>query len=144
MTPHAARTIDRSFVHTPQFAADRLCARLGFDMVLKVETVNPIRSFKGRGTDFLLSRLPAGVTAVACASAGNFGQGIAYAGRRRDLEVHVHASRTANSLKVQRMRERPPGRPGPSPTGSRPASPSRRRCARWPSASTTSCSSTTT
>lgn len=99
----AAQSIDRAFLQTPQFAADQLRARLGFDVVLKVETVNPIRSFKGRGADFLLSGLPAGVTAVACASAGNFGQGVAYAGRRRGVDVHVHASRNANPLKLQRM-----------------------------------------
>jgi threonine dehydratase len=101
----AAHSIDGAFLHTPQFAADQLRGRLGFDVVLKVETVNPIRSFKGRGADFLLSSLPAGVTAVACASAGNFGQGVAYAGRRRGVDVHVHASRNANPLKLQRMRE---------------------------------------
>ena len=101
----AAHSIDAAFLHTPQFAADQLRARLGFDVVLKVETVNPIRSFKGRGADFLLASLPAGVSAVACASAGNFGQGVAYAGRRRGVDVHVHASRNANPLKLQRMRE---------------------------------------
>ena len=101
----AAHGIDAAFLHTPQFPADQLRARLGFDVVLKVETVNPIRSFKGRGADFLLASLPAGVSAVACASAGNFGQGVAYAGRRRGVDVHVHASRNANPLKLQRMRE---------------------------------------
>src|SRR5919199_1465763 len=101
----AAHSIDAAFLQTPQFPADQLRARLGFDVVLKGETVNPIRSFKGRGADFLLASLPAGVTAVACASAGNFGQGVAYAGRRRGVDVHVHASRNANPLKLQRMRE---------------------------------------
>lgn len=71
-----------------------------------METANPIRSFKGRGTDWLCSRLvfPTG-SEVVCASAGNFGQGLAWAGARRGLKVTVFAARTANQLKVSRMRE---------------------------------------
>jgi threonine dehydratase len=74
-------------------------------VVLKVETVNPIRSFKGRGTDFLVSSLPAESPALVCASAGNFGQGMAYAARKRSLPLVVFAAETANRLKLDRMRE---------------------------------------
>jgi threonine dehydratase len=73
--------------------------------VLKVETVNPIRSFKGRGTDWFCERLafPSG-TELVCASAGNLGQGLAWAGTRRGLPVTVFAARSANAFKVERMR----------------------------------------
>jgi threonine dehydratase len=74
-------------------------------VVLKVETVNPIRSFKGRGTDFLVSSLPAESPALVCASAGNFGQGMAYAARKRNFPLVVFAAETANRLKLDRMRE---------------------------------------
>jgi threonine dehydratase len=74
-------------------------------VVLKVETVNPIRSFKGRGADFLASSLPAESPALVCASAGNFGQGMAYAARKRSLPLVVFAAETANRLKLDRMRE---------------------------------------
>jgi len=74
-------------------------------LVLKVETVNPIRSFKGRGTDFLVSGLPAGSPMLVCASAGNFGQGMAYAARKRSLSLVIFAAETANRLKLRRMRE---------------------------------------
>ncbi len=74
-------------------------------LVLKVETVNPIRSFKGRGTDFLVSGLPAGSPMLVCASAGNFGQGMAYAARKRSLPLVVFAAEKANRLKLDRMRE---------------------------------------
>ena len=74
-------------------------------LVLKVETVNPIRSFKGRGTDFLISSLPAGSPTLVCASAGNFGQGMAYSARKRSLPLVVFAAETANRLKMDRMRE---------------------------------------
>ena len=36
--------------HSPQFVHEGLSARLGVPVIVKVETVNPIRSFKGRGT----------------------------------------------------------------------------------------------
>jgi threonine dehydratase len=74
-------------------------------LVLKVETVNPIRSFKGRGTDFLVAGLPAGSAPLVCASAGNFGQGMAYAARKRSLPLVIFASETANRLKLRRMQE---------------------------------------
>jgi threonine dehydratase len=50
----AAREIDPVFRNTPQYEADALGRRLGARVLLKVETVNPIRSFKGRGTDYYL------------------------------------------------------------------------------------------
>jgi threonine dehydratase len=74
-------------------------------LFLKVETVNPIRSFKGRGTDFLVSGLPAGSPPMVCASAGNFGQGMAFAARKRNIPLVVFAAETANRLKLERMRE---------------------------------------
>jgi threonine dehydratase len=99
----AARVIDPVFLNSPQFDCEPLSTRLGVTTVLKVETVNPIRSFKGRGTDYLLHRLGAGRRLV-CASAGNFGQGMAYACRKRDVALTVFAARGASSLKVERMR----------------------------------------
>src|SRR5207245_6101198 len=71
---------------------------------LKVESINPIRSFKGRGTDFLLHRLAGDGTGIVCASAGNFGQGMAYACRKRERTLTVFAARGASPLKVERMR----------------------------------------
>ena len=99
----AAGVIDPVFRDTPQFLVESLREPLGCDVVLKVESVNPIRSFKGRGTD-LLAR-SAGDMPLACASAGNFGQGLAYAGRTHGLGVHVFAAASANPLKLARMRD---------------------------------------
>ena len=105
----AARVIDPAFAGTPQFESDALSERLGMRMLCKVETLNPIRSFKGRGTDFLLHRLAEdggdGAPELVCASAGNFGQGLAYAARRRGRPVRVFAAETANPFKVDRMRQ---------------------------------------
>lgn len=100
---HAARVIDPVFLHTPQFVCEPLGDELGVRLTLKVETLNPIRSFKGRGADLLVSTVAPG-TPLACASAGNFGQAMAYACRRRNVPLTVYAGTTANPLKVARMR----------------------------------------
>jgi threonine dehydratase len=100
----AATVIDRVFLNSPQFVSEPISDNLGVTTVLKVETVNPIRSFKGRGADYLLHRLAGSADAVVCASAGNFGQGMAYSARRRDIRLTVFAAASANPLKVERMR----------------------------------------
>jgi threonine dehydratase len=103
----AARVIDPVFLHSPQFENDALSDHLGARVLCKVELLNPIRSFKGRGTDYFLHVLEqAGATDehLVCASAGNFGQGLAYAARRRGTRVTIFAARTANPLKIERMR----------------------------------------
>lgn len=102
----AAREIDPRFRSTPQFAAESLSEELGVRTVVKVETVNPVGSFKGRGADFFLGELGAAEAArgLVCASAGNFGLALAWAARQRGLPVSVFASQHANPLKVARMR----------------------------------------
>ncbi|MFL5714792.1 MAG: threonine/serine dehydratase [Chloroflexota bacterium] len=104
---HAA--IDPAFTHSPQYVHDGLSARLGVPVVVKVETANPIRSFKGRGTWTAVTRL-AGEGRIAldrpvvCASAGNFGQGVAYAARALGVPAVVFTSVQANPGKIARMR----------------------------------------
>ena len=79
---------------------------LACNVVLKVETLNPVRCFKGRGAETVLSRLEKNGSpkSVVCASAGNLGQALAYSGRKRDFEVTVTASSKANALKIVRMK----------------------------------------
>jgi threonine dehydratase len=100
----AAGVIDPVFLNTPQFVCEPLSQLLGLTCVLKVETINPIRSFKGRGADYLLHRLGRQAAGLVCASAGNFGQGMAYAARKQGDKLTVFAALTANPLKVDRMR----------------------------------------
>lgn len=99
----AYRTLDPSFRDSPQRYATELSRRLDLSLVLKDETQNPIRSFKGRGADFFVSQLE-GSPELVCGSAGNFGQGLAYAARRRGLRVTVFAAENANPQKVDNMR----------------------------------------
>lgn len=99
----ATASIDPVFLDSPQFEAESLGGRLGCRLVVKVETVNPIRSFKGRGA----CRFVAGVDPaerLVCASAGNFGQAMAYACRLRGMPLVVYAAVDASPLKVERMR----------------------------------------
>ena len=100
----AASVIDPVFLHTPQFICEPLGAALGVRIALKIETLNPIRSFKGRGADLLVSRAATDVPLVT-ASAGNFGQAMAYACRKRGFELTIFASVNANPFKVERMRD---------------------------------------
>jgi threonine dehydratase len=101
----AARVIDPVFLNSPQFESPKLSALLGMTLVLKDETRNPIRSFKGRGADFFVSQLPATPPRLVCASAGNFGQGMAYAARKRGLPLVVFAAENASPVKLEAMRQ---------------------------------------
>jgi threonine dehydratase len=99
----AAAIIDPVFLNSPQFRAEPLEQQLGCHIVVKVETLNPIRSFKGRGAEYFTATLN-GRPHLVCATAGNFGQGMAFAARKRGLRLTVFASLAANPLKVERMR----------------------------------------
>ncbi|MEO5961573.1 MAG: pyridoxal-phosphate dependent enzyme [Opitutaceae bacterium] len=99
----AAGVIDPVFLHTPQFVAESLSQLLGMRMLVKVETVNPVRCFKGRGADYFVSKLE-GERRLITASAGNLGQAMAYACRRRGIHLTVYASTKANAFKIERMR----------------------------------------
>lgn len=101
----AARDINPVFRNSPQFEAEALGSWLGSRILLKVETANPIRSFKGRGTDFYVRSLTSPPEKLVTASAGNFGQGLAFAARFRGIALDVFAAVNANPLKVARMRE---------------------------------------
>ncbi|MUZ76166.1 pyridoxal-phosphate dependent enzyme [Agrobacterium vitis] len=77
---------------------------LGLSLVAKDETENPIRSFKGRGTGYFLADLAGDRTPLVTASAGNFGQGLAYNAARHGRPLVVFASLNANPLKIEAMR----------------------------------------
>jgi len=99
----AFRKIDPVFLRTPQYINESLSELFTTKLILKIETLNPIRSFKGRGADFLVSEAEAN-TPLICASAGNFGQAMAYACRKRKIKLTVYASTKANPLKIERMK----------------------------------------
>ena len=100
---NAVSKIDPAYRNSPFVFETALDAILGVDLSLKIECLNPIRSFKGRGADLFLAGLEK-PRHLVCASAGNFGQGIARAGQRRGHEVTVFAAETANPFKIDAMR----------------------------------------
>jgi threonine dehydratase len=113
LTPDAIRaarvSIDPVFLDSRQYVHDGLSSRLGVPVIVKAETVNPIRSFKGRGTSVAIRSL-AGEgrigpdRPIACVSAGNFGQGVAHAARALGIPAIVFTSHHANPRKIERMR----------------------------------------
>jgi threonine dehydratase len=93
------------FLDTPLYRCEALERVLGCAVSIKLETANPVRCFKGRGTEVVAGLLAdGGGRAVVCASAGNLGQALAWSGRRRGLDVTVVASRSATAAKLDRIR----------------------------------------
>jgi threonine dehydratase len=94
------------FRNTPQYLCPPLGAALDCEIILKLETANPIRCFKGRGTETAMARLADSpdFTAAICASAGNLGQALAYSGQRRGISVTIVVGSDANPYKLERIR----------------------------------------
>jgi len=92
-------------VETPLDAAPRLSRRLGNQISLKREDLQPVFSFKLRGAYNKIALLSASAAArgVICASAGNHAQGVALAARRRGvpllLPVDVVAAESLDSAR---------------------------------------------
>jgi threonine dehydratase len=101
----AVSSIAPVFRNTPQYLCPPLGEALGCEVILKLETANPVRCFKGRGTETVMTRLLcSGAKAAVCASAGNLGQALAYSGRSRQISTIVVAGGTANPYKLERIR----------------------------------------
>jgi threonine dehydratase len=101
----ARRVIDPIFLDTPMYRCDALGRQLGCTVSIKLETTNPVRSFKARGAELVTTKLvEQGQTALVCASAGNLGQALSWSGLRRGLDVTVVASRQAPAAKLERIR----------------------------------------
>jgi len=74
----AVGEIDPVFLDTPALACAPLGEPLGCSVTLKIGTLNPVRSFKGRGTETVAAvARTQGASRLVCASAGNLGQALA-------------------------------------------------------------------
>lgn len=102
----AAGDIPPEFRNSPQFEYQPLSEALGCRLTLKLEFANPIRCFKARGAAFLVAELlrRGERGGIVCASAGNWGQAMAYVCRAHGLPIVVYASVNASPLKIARMR----------------------------------------
>jgi threonine dehydratase len=102
----SAEVIPPEFLNSPQYNCEPLSDALGCQLTIKLDFTNPIRSFKGRGASFLVSEMQrrGDTRAIVCASAGNWGQAMAYACRSLNLPIVIYASVHANPLKIERMK----------------------------------------
>ena len=90
-------------IESPLDAALRLSRRLGNQVLLKREDLQPVFSFKLRGAYNRIAHLSdsAAKRGVVCASAGNHAQGVALAARRRNIPAAIVMPRTTPHIKVQ-------------------------------------------
>ncbi len=75
------------FRNTPQYTCPALGEALDCEIILKLETANPVRCFKARGAETVMARLAEkpGSRSAVCASAGNLGLSLAWSGRSRGI-----------------------------------------------------------
>ncbi|MDH1008837.1 threonine ammonia-lyase, biosynthetic [Pseudomonas nicosulfuronedens] len=95
-------------VETPLQPARQLSERLGNQILLKREDLQPVFSFKIRGAYNKLAQLSPEELArgVVTASAGNHAQGVALAARELGIKATIVMPRTTPELKVQGVRAR--------------------------------------
>jgi len=104
---YRARPVVRRFLApTPLLRNQALSERIGFDVLVKCENLQPTGAFKIRGGLYLLSRLAEDKRkrGVVAASTGNHGQSIAYAAGQFGVQATIYLPEQANQLKVESMR----------------------------------------
>ncbi|HEX4627904.1 MAG TPA: threonine/serine dehydratase [Gemmatimonadales bacterium] len=102
----AAADFRRHLRPTPLQLSRGLSQAAGCQVFLKLESVQPIRSFKLRGALNKLTRMPADRRAagVITASAGNHGMGVAYAAAEFGVPATVYVPENANPFKVEAIK----------------------------------------
>ena len=92
---------------TPLEPAPRLSRRLGNDVLLKREDLQPVFSFKLRGAHNKIAHLSPEQRArgVIAASAGNHAQGVAYSARHLGLHAVLVMPQNTPEIKVDAVRE---------------------------------------
>jgi len=93
-------------IETPLQPARQLSARLGNQILLKREDLQPVHSFKLRGAYNKLAQLDdeARRRGVITASAGNHAQGVALAAQKLGIKAQIVMPRTTPELKVNNVR----------------------------------------
>jgi threonine dehydratase len=91
---------------TPLDAAPRLSARLGNEILLKREDLQPVFSFKLRGAFNKIAHLTDRERArgIIAASAGNHAQGVAFSARQLGLRAVIVMPQTTPEIKVDAVR----------------------------------------
>lgn len=91
---------------TPLQASPAFTDKTRCHVYLKVETIQPIRTFKVRGALNKLAHMSAEqrTAGVITASAGNHGLGVAYAAATFHAPATVYVPKTANQFKIEAIR----------------------------------------
>lgn len=100
----ARRTIAGVAVRTPLVPSPHMSGIVGHDVLLKLETTQPVGAFKLRGAVNAVSALAGDANGVVCCSTGNHGRAIAYAARARGLRAVVCMSSLVPKAKVDGIR----------------------------------------
>lgn len=100
----ARRVIRGAAVRTPLIPSAFLSKVAGREVHLKLESLQPIGSFKIRGALNAVAALPPGTKGVTCCSTGNHGRGVAFAAARRGLRAVVCMSSLVPANKVGAIR----------------------------------------
>ena len=95
-------------IETPINAAPLLSHRLGNDVLLKREDLQPVFSFKLRGAYNKLMHLSPEQRArgVIAASAGNHAQGVAMAADKMGIQATIVMPKTTPAIKIDAVRAR--------------------------------------
>jgi threonine dehydratase len=90
-------------IESPLDPMPRLSVRIGNELLLKREDLQPVFSFKLRGAYNKIANLSttAAQRGVICASAGNHAQGVALAARKRGIGAVIVMPLTTPAIKVQ-------------------------------------------
>lgn len=102
----AARDLAAHLPPTPLQYSRAFTHKAGCHVHIKVESIQPIRAFKVRGALTKIMRLhpEKWSKGVITASAGNHGQGVAYAAAVFKIPATVYVPETANQLKVEAIK----------------------------------------
>lgn len=102
----AAASLAEFLAPTPLQYSRAFTAKAGCHVHIKVEAIQPIRAFKVRGALNKVSHLHPEERSVGVitASAGNHGQGVAYAAQQFRVPATVYVPESANPLKVEAIK----------------------------------------
>lgn len=95
-------------IETPLTEARSLSKRLGNNILIKREDLQPVFSFKIRGAYNRIAQLSEEQKAkgVICASAGNHAQGVAMSAKQLGIKAVIVMPQTTPDIKVQSVRDR--------------------------------------
>jgi len=92
-------------VKSPLVRSDVLSKKLGREVLLKLDSIQPSGSFKLRGHGFLCTQAVAeGATKLVCSSGGNAGAAVAYAAQKLGVDALVVVPSTTPLFMVERLR----------------------------------------